>query len=278
MRTFKLTLAYDGTHYAGWQLQQGPVTTLQGTLERVLEKITGESIRVAASGRTDAGVHALGQVVSFRSSTHLSADVFQRALNAELPRDMAALEVVEAPDDFHATRCARRKRYRYVIDDQRLPDVFIRAYAWQIFTPLDVAAMHRAAQALLGTHDFSSFETSGSRRETSVRTIYDISVERPLGRSMGLAPGHWRDASGTHGVVVEVEANGFLYNMVRAIVGSLVEIGRGTQPEMWLSEVLAARNREVAGQTAPPQGLFLVKVDYGREEVDGRQEEVDGRQ
>ena len=272
MRTFKLTLAYDGTNYAGWQLQNGPVTTLQGTLERVLEKITGESIRVAASGRTDAGVHALGQVVSFRSGTQLAPDVFQRALNAELPRDMAALDIVEAPADFHATKCARRKRYRYLIDDQPVRDVFMRGCAWQIFTPLDVAAMHRAAQALLGTHDFSSFETSGSPRETSVRTIYGISVERRLGREAipRVAPMHWRDASATHPVVIEVQADGFLYNMVRAIVGTLVEVGRGTQDESWLAQVLAARSRDAAGQTAPPQGLFLVNVDYGRGEVDGR--------
>jgi tRNA pseudouridine38-40 synthase len=248
MRTFKLTLAYDGSNYSGWQIQSGQVT-LQETLERVLQKITGETIRVTASGRTDAGVHALGQVVSFRSGTHLAADVLQRGLNAELPRDMAALALVEAADDFHATGNAVRKRYRYVMHDGPVRDVFERRYAWHCHGRLDDAAMCRAAQALLGTHDFASFETHGSQRQTSVRTIYEISLDRGQGAA-------------EHRIVLEVEADGFLYNMVRAIVGTLVEVGRGRQAESWPAQVLAARDRKAAGQTAPAQGLFLVRVDY----------------
>ncbi len=247
MRTFKLTLAYDGSNYFGWQFQPGHIT-LQETLERVLRQITGEEIRVAASGRTDAGVHALGQVVSFTSATHLAAEVLQRALNAELPDDMAVLEAREAPADFHANRCAVRKRYRYQIYDGPIRDVFDRRYVWHVTGRLDELAMHRAAQALCGTHDFSSFETAGSERETSVRTVYELAVRR--------------DPALAERISLEIEANGFLYNMVRAIVGTLVEVGRRKRDERWPAEVLAAQDRRAAGKTAPPQGLFLVRVDY----------------
>ncbi|HTM56423.1 MAG TPA: tRNA pseudouridine(38-40) synthase TruA [Pirellulales bacterium] len=248
MRTFKLVLAYDGTNYSGWQAQQGHVT-LQGTLEAALARITGESLRVAGSGRTDAGVHAEGQVVSFRSETRLAPDVLQRALNAELPRDMAVLEASHAADDFHARRSARSKRYRYQLEDGPVRGVFARPYVWHYRAPLDEAAMHRAAQTLLGTHDFSSFETSGSPRESSVRTVFYIGVKRGQGRGAGRLD-------------LEIEADGFLYNMVRSIVGTLVEVGRGERDEAWPAQVLAARDRKQAGQTAPPQGLFLVRVNY----------------
>jgi tRNA pseudouridine38-40 synthase len=248
MRTVKLTLAYDGTAYAGWQVQPGE-KTVQGAVEQALAKITGQSIRAIASGRTDAGVHALAQVVSFRTENRLSCEVLRRALNAELPRDVAALEVVEAADGFHAVRDAVRKRYRYLIHDGPVRDVFRRRYCWQYPNRLDVDKMGRAAQTLVGTHDFSSFETSGAERENSVRTVYELSVER--GRA------------GQHDLVtIEVEANGFLYNMVRAIVGTLVEVGRGAEAESWVADVLAAADRRAAGPNAPPQGLVLVRVDY----------------
>jgi tRNA pseudouridine38-40 synthase len=248
MRTFKLVLAYDGSNYSGWQTQPGR-TTLQGTLEAALTRITGETIRVAASGRTDAGVHACGQVASFSSDTRLAPDILQKALNAELPRDMAVLAASETADDFHARASARRKRYRYQVEDGPIPDVFARRYVWHVHSRLDDAAMHRGAQALVGTHDFSSFETSGSPRETSVRTVFELNVTRGQG------------GAGDR-LALEIEADGFLYNMVRAIVGTLVEVGRGAQSEKWPSLVLAARDRKAAGQTAPSQGLFLVRVDY----------------
>jgi tRNA pseudouridine38-40 synthase len=258
MRTFRLTLAYDGTHYSGWQVQPGRVT-LQGTLELALAKITSIETRVTASGRTDAGVHALGQVISFRSPTQLSPEVLQKALNAELPRDMAVLEAAIAPDDFHAIASAHRKRYRYVLHDGPTRDVFARHSAWYLHTRLDVAAMHRAAQGLIGRHDFCSFETSGSERETSVRTVFELTLRR--GQGGEAIPANIQPACADF-ITLEIEADGFLYNMVRAIVGTLVEVGQGKRPESWPGEVLAACDRRAAGRTAPPQGLFLVRVDY----------------
>ena len=249
MRTLKLTVAYDGTAYAGWQVQVDR-TTVQSTIEAAIAQITGRKTRILASGRTDAGVHALGQVVVFQSETRLEPEVLRRGLNAILPDDIAVLEVADVHAGFHPTRHAVRKRYRYVIHNGPVRDVFQRRYCWHYTCGhLDAEAMDRAAAALLGTHDCSSFETSGSEREHSVRTISDIRVERGRGED--------RDR-----VTIEVEADGFLYNMVRTIVGTLVDVGRGFRPESWPGEVLRAMNRRAAGKTAPPQGLFLVKVDY----------------
>jgi tRNA pseudouridine38-40 synthase len=288
VRTLKLTIAYDGTAYAGWQFQPDR-PTVQRTLESALEKVAGETIRVLASGRTDAGVHALGQVVALRTASSLAPDVLRRALNANLPDDIAVLDVTEAPEDFHPISHVRRKRYRYVIHDGPVRDVFMRHYAWEYaHGRLDVEAMARAAAALRGTHDFRSFETAGAPRATSVRTIFDISVRR--GRA-GDCPNFCEDAmpkgavpffggddfeqndaepaekgdspqpSGDF-ITIEVEADGFLYNMVRAIVGTLVEVGRGRRLESWPCEAMAAMDRAAAGPTAPPQGLFLVRVEY----------------
>jgi tRNA pseudouridine38-40 synthase len=248
MRTFKLTLAYDGTNYSGWQFQPGRVT-LQETLEQALAKITSETIRVTASGRTDAGVHALGQVVSFASDTQLEPEVLQKALNATLPLDMAIVGCELAHGGFHATHDAKRKTYRYTIDDGPVRDVFARSLVWQYRSALNVAAMQRATTALVGTHDFSSFETAGSPRESSVRTVYELRVDR------------LPDPAGSR-IVVEITGNGFLYNMVRAIVGTLVDVGRGAHDESWPAKVLAAHDRGAAGLTAPAQGLCLVRVEY----------------
>ncbi len=268
MHSIKLTLAYDGTRYAGWQVQRH-ATTVQEVLETVIAKITGERVRVIASGRTDAGVHALGQVVGFRTETHLSPEVLRRALNAELPCDVAVLRAEEAGEHFHPIRDAVCKRYRYAIHDGPVRDVFRRRYAWHYPRRLDEAAMARAAAALVGTHDFRSFENSGAERKDSIRTVYALEVERGDGGGYLVAgpcrpepPGQGRGA-GQNLITIEVEADGFLYNMVRAIVGTLVEVGRGARPEDWVAEVLAAQDRRTAGPTAPPHGLFLVHVDYG---------------
>ena len=255
MRTLKLTLAYDGGAYAGWQSQAGP-PSLQGALEAVLLRITGETIRVVASGRTDAGVHALGQVVSFSTNSDLAPERFARALNAWLPRDMAALSVEEAAPSFDARRDAVRKRYRYMIDDGPFADVFRRWHAWHYRQRLDVDAMRRSARSLIGRHDFSSYETGGSPRSSSVRSVYALDVER-------------RAAPDANLIWIEIEADGFLYNMVRTIVGTLVEVGRGARDEAWPGAALAARNRRATGMTAPPHGLFLVRVEYSRGKDEG---------
>ncbi len=276
MRCIKLTLAYDGTAYAGWQVQPGR-TTVQGTLDAAIEKITGQPADSLASGRTDAGVHALGQVASFHTESPLAADVLRRALNAELPHDVAVLQVEEMPADFHPIRDVQRKRYRYVIHDGPVRDVFRRRYCWHyVHGRLDADAMQRAAATLVGTHDFSSFESTGAPRVDSIRTIFHLSVERGRGTvPIFLAGGHKNGtvpfdlagigqggAGGADLVVVEIEADGFLYNMVRALVGTLVEVGRAARPEDWPAAVLQATDRRLAGPTAPPQGLLLVQVTY----------------
>jgi len=249
MRTLKLTLSYDGTAYAGWQLQpQRP--TVQAALEAAIEKLTGRPVRVRASSRTDAGVHALGQVVGLQTDCRLSPEVLRRALNAYLPRDIAVLGVEEVPEGFHATRDAVCKSYRYVIHDGPIRDVFAQRYCWHYaYGRLDAAAMHRAAQTLLGRHDFASFQSSGAERAHTVRTLFEIGVQRG-------------GAGEPDRIVLEVEGDGFLYNMVRAIVGTLVEVGRGEQPETWPADVVRAVDRSAAGPTAPPQGLWLVWVKY----------------
>jgi tRNA pseudouridine38-40 synthase len=277
VRTLKLTIAYDGTAYAGWQFQPDK-PTVQGTLEAAIAKVTGQHVRILASGRTDAGVHALGQVVGFRTESTLPPEVLLRALNANLPRDIAVLDAAEVAEGFHPICHAIRKRYRYTIHDGLVRDVFRRHFAWHyVYGRLDVDAMRRAAAALLGTHDFSSFESSGAERKTSVRTIHDLLVERGRGGQGGASRDLGRVARNnvmpTHSqntlppnlddfITIEVEADGFLYNMVRTIVGTLVEVGRGSQAETWPGEVLEAKDRRVAGPTAPPQGLCLVRVEY----------------
>jgi tRNA pseudouridine38-40 synthase len=249
MTTFRLTLAYDGSDFAGWQWQPRQ-RTIQGELEETLGRITGQRPKCIASGRTDAGVHALGQVVSFSSETNLTPDVLTKALNAELPEDMLVFDVAVAPAGFDALRGALRKRYRYVIEDGRVRDLFDRRYVWHIYRRLDVEAMAAAALPLVGTHDFVSFQTTGSSRLTTERTVFDLVVER-------------RAAERTERLIIEVEADGFLYNMVRNIVGTLVQVGKGKESTNWPAEVLAQRDRTKAGMTAPAQGLFLVGVEYG---------------
>ncbi len=247
MRNIKLTLCYDGTDFHGWQRQPGP-RTVQQVLEEALERLTGVRSSTTASGRTDAGVHALGQTVHFLTASLHSTETFMRALNALLPRDVRVLDAAEMPQSFHATLDARSKRYRYAIDNARIASPFQLRYRWHVPHTLDVDAMTRAGAGLLGRHDFRSFETEWPNRMSSVRTILDLAVERQ-GET----------------VTIEVEADGFLYNMVRSIAGTLVLVGTGKRPESWVAEVLAAESRIEAGPTAPPQGLFLVTVRYDRQ-------------
>jgi tRNA pseudouridine38-40 synthase len=247
MRNLKLTLSYDGSDYNGWQTQPG-YRTVQETLEKAIAALTGEErIRVNASGRTDAGVHAVGQVVNFYSNTRHSPEVLVRSINAHLPPDVVVRDAADVPEAFDANRDAKRKLYRYVIHDGPVQNPFLRRYAMQSRHPLDAAAMRRAAEPLKGRHDFHSFETDWPNRMSSVRTITHLSVNRI---------GEW--------IWIDVEADGFLYNMVRAIAGTLINVGRGFWPESQVTDILRAEDRKLAGPTAPAQGLFLMRVTYER--------------
>lgn len=246
MRNIKLLLSYDGTDFSGWQ-RQVDRRTVQEELETVLGRLTGVVPATNASGRTDAGVHALGQVVHFLTASDSPPRVFVKACNAMLPDDVRVLDAEEMPQAFHSTLDARSKIYRYLIDNGRIPDPFLFRYADHIYKPLDAERMNRAAKALEGRHDFHSYETNWPNRTSSVRNVYRVEVKRE-GRI----------------VSVEAEADGFLYNMVRTIVGTLVMVGTGRRPESFPGEALAAEDRSAAGKTAPPQGLYLASVRYDR--------------
>ena len=244
MRNIKLTLSYDGTDFNGWQTQPG-YRTIQDTLEQAIADVTGTRPRANASGRPDAGVHAIGQVVNFYSDTRLAPDVLVRAINAYLPADIVVREAAEAGQAFDANKDAVRKLYRYVIRDNPVGDPFLRRYAAWCKVRLDAAAMARASRVLIGRHDFHSFETEWPNRATSVRTITHLTVNR----------------AGEY-IWIDVEADGFLYNMVRAIAGTLMNVGRGFWPESKVAEILLAEDRKEAGPTAPACGLFLMRVSY----------------
>ena len=247
MRNVILTISYDGTDFNGWQTQPG-YRTVQETLEKAIAELTGEArIRLNASGRTDAGVHAVGQVANFYTATHHPAEVIARAVNARLPADVIIRDAAEVPQAFDANHDALRKTYRYVIHDGPVPDIFLRRYYCPSRHPLDVEAMRRAAECLKGRHDFRCFETEWPNRMSSVRTITHLGLNR-------MGPWIWLD----------VEADGFLYNMVRAIAGTLMNVGRGHWPESYVAEILEAGERKHAGPTAPASGLFLMRVTYER--------------
>jgi tRNA pseudouridine38-40 synthase len=271
MRYLKLTIAYDGTAYCGWQIQSGD-SSIQQVLEEGWRKVTGESPRITASGRTDGGVHAEGQVCSLMTQTKLTNESLVRALNAETPFDIAVLDVEDAPEGFHAIRDAVHKTYRYQIQYGRIRDPLRRRFWWHVPRELEVSAMREAAQDLIGTHDFASFQSAGAERNSTVRTITRLQMESREDRmidsdfilqrsqNLTLAPPSPRDRFPT--IVLTISADGFLYKMVRNIVGSLVRVGEGKETVSWLAEVLAQRDRRAAGQAAPAHGLFLQSVDY----------------
>ena len=245
MRTLRLTLAYDGTDFHGWQVQSVG-RTVQGELEAAVERITGERLRIAGAGRTDAGVHALGQVASFRTTTSIPADKLRLGLDSLTADDLSVLDVADAPEDFHARHSARGKIYRYRIRNAPLGSPFLRRYAWHVRAPLDRTAMREAAAALLGTHDFSSFRLAGCDARTPVRELRRLDLVEEEGDVLRL----------------ELEASAFLRGMARAIVGTLVAVGRGRLAPGAMPDILAACDRGAAGQSAPARGLTLVKVFY----------------
>ena len=262
MSTFKITLAYDGTDFVGWQ-RQASGTSIQGLIEDALRELDGRAVTVTGAGRTDAGVHAIGQVAGFALDRTIAGDVLVRALNARLPAEVRVVSAEEVPTAFHARFDARAKTYRYRIWNADIVSPFKRRYVWHLPGALDVDAMTAAARCLEGRHDFAAFQSAGSGTGTTERVVLSSLILRQtqderLPASLVLS---WSKHEPL--IVYEITGDGFLRHMVRAIVGTLVEIGCGRRPISWMSEVLASRDRARAGPTAPPEGLFLVRVDYG---------------
>jgi len=244
MRTLKLTLTYDGTRFVGWQ-RQAEGESVQGLLEEAIARFEDGRVTVHGAGRTDAGVHALGQVASVQVTCGHDVVTLTRALNAQLPEDIRVLSIDEVETDFHARFSARSKTYRYQLRHGTIADPFERAYVWHMPERLDVEAMKQAAATLVGTHDFAAFQSTGSETRGTVRTM----TRSELGDTGGR-------------LAYEIMGDGFLRHMVRAIVGTLVEVGRGVRRVDGMAGLLENSTRAQAGATAPPRGLFLVCVDY----------------
>lgn len=245
MRNFKLLLAYDGTRYQGWQRQGNTAQTIQGKVEAVLSRLLDAPIEISGSGRTDAGAHARGQVANFHADTERSPSEILAALRQYLPADIGVLEVCEVEPRFHARLCARQKTYVYRVWNSDAPNVFERNYVYQISAPLDVEAMRNASNDFLGTHDFQPFCSNKRSKKSTVRTVYDLRIDR-------------REAE----LRFTITGDGFLYNMVRIMVGTLLEIGRHQLDAGCIPAIFASGSRESAGPTAPAQGLCLMEVFY----------------
>lgn len=257
-KNIKLILEYDGTNYSGWQIQKGAERSIQKILQDCIKKVSKEKIKLVSSGRTDAGVHALGQVANFKTESRIGGDIWRKALNACLPRDIRIIDSEEVNISFHSRYDAKSRVYSYIILNQESPSVFLRNYVCHIPVPLDLEKMKKASNKLLGEHDFSSFRASSCGAKRPVREIIDISIDE---RRTALIPWLPFSPEGNF-ITITIEANAFLHHMVRNIVGTLIEIGRGRFRLERMEEILKARDRTKAGPTAPPQGLFLVKVKY----------------
>jgi len=244
MPTYKLTLEYDGTVYAGWQRQLDQ-PTIQQQVEEALGRLTQETITVIAAGRTDAGVHAFGQVVSFRAEKSRNSKEWLRALNGILPQDIGAKDIEEVPDDFHARYHATTKHYEYRICNSPVKPVLDRLRVWHVPKLLDVSLMRQGASYLLGQHDFSSFENSPTDNTNPHCTIQNLNLIQ----------------NGSH-IWIQISADRFLKQMVRSIVGTLSEVGLQKRPPIQMKEILELKDRRKAGKTAPPHGLYLMSVDY----------------
>ena len=261
MRNIKLVIEYEGTNYHGWQMQPR-LKTIQGVLQSKLSMITKADAGVIGAGRTDAGVHALGQVANFRTNSRMTPQEFKAALNSVLPKDIVIKHVQEAADDFHARYSATSRTYRYTILNGTTPSAFLRNYAYLVPHPLDVDSMADACRELLGTHDFSSFASTGDPVRSFVRTVSEARI-LDAGCSMLGAGYSILVCSTEHRLICfHIEANAFLRSMVRAIAGTLLEIGKGKVPPEKMREILEAKTRSAAGPSLPARGLCLIKVDY----------------
>lgn len=267
-RNFLLKIEYDGSGFSGWQ-RQPEARTVQGELEAALSQVMGKPVQIHGTSRTDAGVHALGQQASFSGEFGIPTERIAQAVNNRLAGkgggigkigrvgDVRILSVCEMPTEFHARFSSLGKRYRYLIGNSPETDIFRRKYCYQVQEPLDDGAMQEAADLLVGTHDFACFQASGSTpRETTVRTIYSLTVNR-----------RGRD------IVLEVTGDGFLYNMVRIITGTLVEVGLGRRRPEEMTGILKSCDRQKAGHTAPPEGLYLAEVFFDEAAVRAAREE-----
>ena len=244
MRNVKITIEYEGTDYAGWQVQPNG-TSIQEMVQRAIGEITGETdVKINGSGRTDAGVHAAGQVANFTTGSNIPADDLVHAINSKLPDDIAIIDAADVPAEFHARYSAKSKTYRYSILNRAVRSPLDRRRRHFVRRKLDVAAMQAAAEHVVGEHDFAVFQSKPNGKP-SVRRITSLTV----------------DADGDE-VHITVSANGFLYNMVRAIAGTLIEVGLGARDQDSIAELIESRDRSAAGATAPPQGLCLMKVEY----------------
>ena len=265
VRDLRLILAYDGTDFAGWQVQPGRAT-IQGTLASAIGRLTGENVLPQGSGRTDAGVHALAQVASFRSASTIPTENWAAALNHILPPSIRVLEVTEAAPDFHPRKSAQAKTYRYRIHRSDVCPPFASRYVWHYPYPLDEAAMMAAAKVVVGEHDFTSFAAVDPERVE--RMAVDPDANGRAKTTVGVAPTNVRRifSSAWHRdseeLIYTVRGNGFLHHMVRNLVGTFILIGKGAITRQDFGRILAARNRSAAGATAPASGLFLVNVEY----------------
>lgn len=246
MFNYKLTIAYDGTRYNGWQKQGNTDKTIQGKLEAVLERYTGHTVEVHGAGRTDAGVHAKGQTANFKLDENIDCDEMHRYFDEYLPEDICVLGIERVPERFHARLTATKKHYRYCIcNNSGHMDIFSRRFELYVKEPLDVGKMAEAAKYFAGEHDFSSFCSNKHMKKSKVRTIYSVTISRDADK-----------------IIIDYEGDGFLYNMVRIMTGTLIEVGMGQRVPEDIPEIIRKKDRQAAGFTAQAQGLFLMEVFY----------------
>lgn len=245
MRNIKLTIEYDGKDFNGWQKQPSKLN-IQGTIEQAIKTITGEEVDLQASGRTDAGVHALGQVANFKTNSNIPIEKMSIAINCNLKKSIRIVKAEEVEERFHSRLSCKRKTYRYIINNSEIPSAIYRNLETHIPYKLDIEKMKQAVKQFEGEHDFKAFKASGTSSKSSVRTIYKAEViEMPNNR-----------------IYIELTGNGFLYNMVRIIAGTLVDVGTGKIKPEDIEKIIDSKDRTNAGKTLPPQGLYLVCVNY----------------